>query len=253
MTTNGNKIKQLRNAKALTQELLAEKAGVTTKTIQRAEAGNVSPTSRLAIARALEISPEDIFLLSTNPETPTRPGEENRFETHDKDMDEFLLYLLEQEELQRATNPHQEGHPVWFVNDQLKQDLGWGVGRINDVVQLAEQRGWVFLSNEIPGSNFNFVMGYLTGEGKIFADPSRREDPKLLLQFLANQGEGEERGYLEFSVPEIEEGLSWDRMRVEEAIEVLEGRQLVDALAIIGSPSYFNITLTRQGRRASRR
>lgn len=257
MKTNGNKIRELRLAKPLTQEELAQQAGLTenslsTRTVQRAENENNAGISAIRkIARVLGVQPEELLEKTTQQTLPTEPEGAFEFVSVDKDAEEFLLYLLEKEELQRAKNQNYKGH-VWFVNDDIKADLEWGVGRINDVVELAEQNGWVLLSDETSGSKFNFRMGQLTGTGKIFADPNRRGDPKLLLRFLASQGEGEERGYQKLSVPEISDGLSWDWMRTEDALEVLEAQDQITAIAVIGFPSYSNIRLTAQGRRDSR-
>lgn len=57
------KIKSLREAKNLTQTELAEKSGLSLRTIQRIESGNLPKGFTLkAISKALEIEPENLFL-----------------------------------------------------------------------------------------------------------------------------------------------------------------------------------------------
>jgi XRE family transcriptional regulator, regulator of sulfur utilization len=60
--TIGDKIADLRTRKGLTQEDLADKAGVTVRTIQRIENGSTSPRPYTVrtIAKALETAPEDL-------------------------------------------------------------------------------------------------------------------------------------------------------------------------------------------------
>lgn len=56
------KIKSLREAKNLTQTELAEKSGLSLRTIQRIESGNLPKGFTLkAISKALEIEPENLF------------------------------------------------------------------------------------------------------------------------------------------------------------------------------------------------
>lgn len=56
------KIRNLREAKNLTQTELAEKSGLSLRTIQRIEAGNIPKGFTLkAVAKALEIEPENLF------------------------------------------------------------------------------------------------------------------------------------------------------------------------------------------------
>lgn len=68
MQTN---LKTLREQKNLTQSELAEKSGLSLRTIQRIEAGNIPKGFTLkAIAIALEIEPENLFLINEeNPKT----------------------------------------------------------------------------------------------------------------------------------------------------------------------------------------
>ena len=59
-------LKDIRNRKRLSQEQLARMANVTTKTVQRAEAGsggrrNVSARSWSKLARALHVSPSELW------------------------------------------------------------------------------------------------------------------------------------------------------------------------------------------------
>lgn len=57
-----SKVKTLREAKNLTQTELAEKSGLSLRTIQRIESGNIPKGFTLkAIAKTLEIEPENLF------------------------------------------------------------------------------------------------------------------------------------------------------------------------------------------------
>lgn len=57
-----NKVKFLREQKNLTQNELAEKSGISLRTIQRIEAGNIPKGFTLkTIAKALETDPENLF------------------------------------------------------------------------------------------------------------------------------------------------------------------------------------------------
>lgn len=57
-----NEVKTLRERKNLTQSELAEKAGLSLRTVQRIEAGNIPKGFTLkALARSLEIDPEQLF------------------------------------------------------------------------------------------------------------------------------------------------------------------------------------------------
>ena len=58
----GDRIKQLRDARALTQEEVAEKAGITVAALSRIERNNAEPrpTTRRKLARALGVEPEDL-------------------------------------------------------------------------------------------------------------------------------------------------------------------------------------------------
>ncbi|WP_312418828.1 helix-turn-helix domain-containing protein [Epilithonimonas sp.] len=61
------KIKTLREAKNLTQTELAEKSGLSLRTIQRIESGNIPKGFTLkAIAKTLEIEPENLFSKEEN-------------------------------------------------------------------------------------------------------------------------------------------------------------------------------------------
>ena len=56
------KVKNLRESKNLTQTELAEKSGLSLRTIQRIESGNIPKGFTLkAIAKTLEIEPENLF------------------------------------------------------------------------------------------------------------------------------------------------------------------------------------------------
>ncbi len=62
-----SKVKTLREAKNLTQTELAEKSGLSLRTIQRIESGNIPKGFTLkAIAKALEIEPENLFSKEEN-------------------------------------------------------------------------------------------------------------------------------------------------------------------------------------------
>lgn len=57
----GARVKALRNLRFLTQEELARKAGISTRTLQAIESGkSPRPSSARKIARALGITPEDL-------------------------------------------------------------------------------------------------------------------------------------------------------------------------------------------------
>jgi transcriptional regulator with XRE-family HTH domain len=64
-------LKTIREAKNLTQTELAEKSGLSLRTIQRIEAGNIPKGFTLkAITKVLEIEPENLFLINEeNPKT----------------------------------------------------------------------------------------------------------------------------------------------------------------------------------------
>ena len=61
----GSRLKELRNAAGLTQQGLADKAGVSRKTINTVENGVFVPSTVLALelARALETTVEALFFL----------------------------------------------------------------------------------------------------------------------------------------------------------------------------------------------
>jgi putative transcriptional regulator len=63
-----NRLKEIRLQKALTQETLAEKVGVTRQTIIAIEKAKFVPSVKLAleIASALEVSLESLFWLETS-------------------------------------------------------------------------------------------------------------------------------------------------------------------------------------------
>jgi len=66
-----NRVKILRDQQNLTQTELAEKSGLSLRTVQRIEAGNIPKGFTLkAIAQSLEVKPEDITS-DTNEETET--------------------------------------------------------------------------------------------------------------------------------------------------------------------------------------
>jgi transcriptional regulator with XRE-family HTH domain len=65
----GKKISELRKAKGLTQEELVEKCNIGVRTIQRIEAGEVTPRS-YTIKTILAALEADINLLSDEDETP---------------------------------------------------------------------------------------------------------------------------------------------------------------------------------------
>ena len=61
MQLSSQKLKQLRNEKGWSQELLAKASGISLRTIQRIESeGNASAESALAIASAMEVSPTEL-------------------------------------------------------------------------------------------------------------------------------------------------------------------------------------------------
>ena len=62
----GNRIKDLRTSRGLTQEALAELVGVTRKTVNTVENGRFIPSTILALrlARALRVRVEDVFRLT---------------------------------------------------------------------------------------------------------------------------------------------------------------------------------------------
>ena len=59
----GDNIRRLRDARALTQEELAEKAGITVAALSRIERNNAEPrpTTRRKLARALGVEPSDLL------------------------------------------------------------------------------------------------------------------------------------------------------------------------------------------------
>lgn len=67
MTT---KVRKIRQAKKLTQEALAEKSGVSVRTVQRMEAGSVTPSqeSLEAVAEVLGVSTDELSMISEMPE-----------------------------------------------------------------------------------------------------------------------------------------------------------------------------------------
>jgi len=62
-----NRLKYLRSELGLTQAELAERVGVTRKTVNTVENGVFTPSATLAIklARALEVSVEELFWIET--------------------------------------------------------------------------------------------------------------------------------------------------------------------------------------------
>ncbi|WP_206486504.1 helix-turn-helix transcriptional regulator [Thalassotalea sp. G2M2-11] len=68
-TLSPERIKQLRLDNGWSQELLAKAAGLSLRTIQRAEKdGNCSAETQLALAAAFDTSPKELFAISTNPD-----------------------------------------------------------------------------------------------------------------------------------------------------------------------------------------
>ena len=59
----GDKMKRLRDARALTQEELAERAGITVAAVSRIERNNAEPrpTTRRKLARALGVDPSELL------------------------------------------------------------------------------------------------------------------------------------------------------------------------------------------------
>jgi XRE family transcriptional regulator, regulator of sulfur utilization len=59
----GDRIKHLRDARALTQEELAEKAGITVAALSRIERNNAEPrpTTRRKLAKALGVDPSELL------------------------------------------------------------------------------------------------------------------------------------------------------------------------------------------------
>ena len=59
----GNRIKHLRDARALTQDELAEKAGITVAALSRIERNNAEPrpTTRRKLAKALGVDPSELL------------------------------------------------------------------------------------------------------------------------------------------------------------------------------------------------
>ena len=63
------RIKYLRKENGWSQELLAKASGLSLRTIQRAEKdGNSSPETQLALAAAFDISPQELFPVSSTPD-----------------------------------------------------------------------------------------------------------------------------------------------------------------------------------------
>ena len=76
MKIDGQRIKQLREARGWSQEHLASLCGLSARTVQRLEAeGNASLESRMAVAAALEVAAVDLLLIqpANNPHTITTP------------------------------------------------------------------------------------------------------------------------------------------------------------------------------------
>ncbi|MEN5206901.1 helix-turn-helix domain-containing protein [Stenotrophomonas terrae] len=76
MKIDGQRIKQLREARGWSQEHLASLCGLSARTVQRLEAeGNASLESRMAVAAALEVAAVDLLLFqpASNPHTITTP------------------------------------------------------------------------------------------------------------------------------------------------------------------------------------
>ena len=59
----GDKLRRLRDARALTQEELAEKAGITVAALSRIERNNAEPrpTTRRKLARVLGVDPSELL------------------------------------------------------------------------------------------------------------------------------------------------------------------------------------------------
>lgn len=63
------RVKSLRKDNGWSQELLAKAAGLSLRTIQRAEKdGNSSPETQLALAAAFNVSPKELFSVSNQPD-----------------------------------------------------------------------------------------------------------------------------------------------------------------------------------------
>ncbi|AMJ57252.1 hypothetical protein AXG53_11810 [Stenotrophomonas sp. KCTC 12332] len=74
MKIDGQRIKQLREARGWSQEHLASLCGLSARTVQRLEAeGSASLESRMAVAAALEVAAVDLLLIQlvSNPHTIT--------------------------------------------------------------------------------------------------------------------------------------------------------------------------------------
>lgn len=94
----GNKIKELRLARAWTQEELAKRAGLIQNQLSNYERGKIDPTPSILkkIARALGVDPN---ILTQNPETPSVFVEKQEPELTDEYMNHVFdetLPLLDQ-------------------------------------------------------------------------------------------------------------------------------------------------------------
>lgn len=65
----GNRLRDLRQSRSLTQQMLAESVGVSRQTIIAVEQGRFTPSVRLALelARALEAPLEELFWIQDGP------------------------------------------------------------------------------------------------------------------------------------------------------------------------------------------
>jgi transcriptional regulator with XRE-family HTH domain len=71
----GARVAESRRAAGLTQEALAERLSISSKYLQRVEAGleNLTLRSLVALANAVDVAPRDLLLKPRNA-APTRPG-----------------------------------------------------------------------------------------------------------------------------------------------------------------------------------
>ena len=66
MSIDADRLRRLREARAWSQEQLAEVAGLSVRTVQRVErGGKASLETRMALAAALEVAPADLLLADT--------------------------------------------------------------------------------------------------------------------------------------------------------------------------------------------
>lgn len=133
-----NKIKKLRLAKNFSQEMLAEKANVSVRTIQRLEAGDDTSIETLnLVAAALEVSIKDLF------DDPATSNQAEKIQ----DADEQLQYQLtmRHREYQTFTHLYAGVYVVIMLIIAMALNLADHLGDWGTMLGVCWIGGWILM------------------------------------------------------------------------------------------------------------